>query len=91
MDIRSLFGIELPIVQAPMAGAQAGALAAAVCEAGGLGSLPCAMLTPEGMTKELDLIRARTRRPLNVNFLCHVPRAAEAARENAWREEVAPY
>jgi nitronate monooxygenase len=91
MDIRSLFGIELPIVQAPMAGAQAGALAAAVCEAGGLGSLPCAMLTPEAMVKELDLIRARTRRPLNVNFFCHVPPAADAAREKAWREELAPY
>jgi len=91
MDIRGLFGIELPIVQAPMAGAQAGALAAAVCEAGGLGSLPCAMLTPEAMVKELDLIRARTRRPLNVNFFCHVPPAADPERERTWREELAPY
>lgn len=91
MDIRTLFGIELPVVQAPMAGAQAGALAAAVSEAGGLGSLPCAMLTPETMAKELDLIRSRTRRPLNVNFFCHEQPAVDEAREKAWRDELAPY
>ena len=91
MDIRRLFGIDLPVVQAPMAGAQAGALAAAVCEAGGLGSLPCAMLTPEGMAKELDLIRSRTRAPLNVNFFCHAPPPPDEAREKAWREKLAPY
>ena len=91
MDIRNLFEIELPIVQAPMAGAQAGALAAAVCEAGGLGSLPCALLTPEGMTKELDLIRARTRRPVNVNFFCHVNPPPDAERETAWRAALEPY
>jgi nitronate monooxygenase len=47
--IAELFGIELPLIQAPMAGVQAGALAVAVSEAGGLGSLPCAMLTPEAL------------------------------------------
>jgi nitronate monooxygenase len=91
MDIRRLFRIELPVVQAPMAGVQAGALAAAVCEAGALGSLPCAMLTPEGMAKELDLIRSRTRAPLNVNFFCHAPAPPDEAREKAWREKLAPY
>ncbi len=91
MDIRSLFGIDFPVVQAPMAGAQAGELAAAVSESGGLGSLPCAMLTPEAMAKELDLIRARTRRPVNVNFFCHVAPPADEAREKMWREELAPY
>ncbi len=89
--ISNLFGIELPIVQAPMAGVQAGALAAAVSEAGGLGSLPCAMLAPEAMRTELEVIRARTRKPFNVNFFCHVAPAIDAAREAAWRNVLAPY
>src|SRR6185312_3653712 len=58
MNIAQLLDIELPIIQAPMAGVQAGALAAAVSGAGALGSLPCALLTPEAMTKELALIRS---------------------------------
>ncbi|HLH53551.1 MAG TPA: nitronate monooxygenase, partial [Verrucomicrobiae bacterium] len=53
MTLQQLFGIELPIIQAPMAGVQGSALAVAVSNAGGLGSLPCAMLTPETMRKEL--------------------------------------
>ena len=74
-----------------MAGVQAGALAAAVSEAGGLGSLPCALLPPEAMRAELELIRARTRKPFNVNFFCHVPPQPDAAREAAWRESLAPF
>ena len=89
--ISRLFGIELPIIQAPMAGVQAGALAAAVSEAGGLGSLPCAMLTPEAMRTELELIQARTSKPFNVNFFCHVTPAIDAAREAAWRNVLAQY
>ena len=89
--ISDLFGIDLPIVQAPMAGVQAGALAAAVSEAGGLGSLPCAMLAPEAMRIELEVIRAHTRKPFNVNFFCHVAPASDAAREAAWRNVLAPY
>ena len=71
--ITKLFGIELPVIQAPMAGSQAGAMAIAVSNAGGLGSLPCAMLTPEGIGKELAAIKAGTQKPVNVNFFCHVP------------------
>ena len=51
MTLRELFGIELPIIQAPMAGVQGSALAAAVSNAGGLGSLPCAMLSPDVMRR----------------------------------------
>ena len=89
--IRDLFGIEIPLIQAPMAGVQAGALAAAVSEAGALGSLPCAMLSPESLRKEMDLVSSRTRRPFNVNFFCHVPPPPDAAREARWRETLAPY
>ena len=90
-NLSRLLGTRLPIVQAPMAGVQAGALAAAVCEAGALGSLPCAMLTPDAMRAELELIRSRTRAPFSVNFFVHQPPQADAAREAAWRELLAPY
>ena len=89
--LKQLFGIELPIVQAPMAGVQLNKLASAVSEAGGLGSLPCAMLTPESLRKEMDAIAAGTKRPVNVNFFCHRPPEPDAAREARWREKLAPY
>jgi nitronate monooxygenase len=84
-------GIDLPIIQAPMAGVQLHALAAAVSNAGGLGSLPCAMLDAAGLRKELAALRAATDRPYNVNFFCHVPPPADAKREAAWRAALAPY
>ena len=64
-------GVQLPIVQAPMAGVQDAALVIAVCKAGGLGSLPCAMLTPELVESEVARIRAATSNPFNLNFFCH--------------------
>ena len=60
MTLQEMLGIELPIIQAPMAGVQGSALAIAVSNAGGLGSLPCAMLDLDGIRKELDAIRAAT-------------------------------
>ena len=91
MDLRGLLGIELPLIQAPMAGSQGSALALAVCNAGGLGSLPCAMLTPEALRAELAAIEAGTRKPFNVNFFCHAPPAPSAGREAAWRAALARY
>src|SRR5258706_5807726 len=92
MSLRELLCIELPVIQAPMAGAQAGAMAVAVSNAGGLGSLPRAMLTPEGFRKELELVRAGTKKAFNVNFFCHAPPAAEPGRRAAWRRSPwAPY
>ena len=91
MRLSELFDIELPIIQAPMAGAQAGAMAIAVSNAGGLGSLPCALLSVEAMRKELEIVKARTTGPYNVNFFCHAPPQASAEREAAWREKLAPY
>jgi nitronate monooxygenase len=89
--LQSLLGIGLPIVQAPMAGVQGHALAAAVSNAGGLGSLPCAMLNVEGMRKELAALKAKTTRPFNVNFFCHTPPTLSAEREARWREALGPY
>ena len=91
MRLQDFLGIELPIVQAPMAGVQVSALAIAVANAGGLGSLPCAMLSPEGMKKELEAMRAGTRMPYNVNFFCHAPPTPSAEREAKWRAALAPY
>jgi nitronate monooxygenase len=91
MDLRALLGIELPIIQAPMAGVQGSALALAVSNAGGLGSLPCAMLTPDAVRAELAAIESGTRKPFNVNFFCHAPPEPSAEREAAWRAALAPY
>jgi len=90
-SIRELFGTALPIIQAPMAGVQGSALAVAVSEAGGLGSLPCAMLSPEAMRAELDAIVSGTAHSFNVNFFCHTPPAPDAERESAWRNALRPY
>ena len=89
--LQSLFGTEFPLVQAPMAGVQGHELAAAVSNAGGLGSLPCAMLSVEGMRKELEALKVKTSRPYNVNFFCHVPPEPSPDREAAWREALGPY
>ena len=86
-----LLGIELPIVQAPMAGATDAAMAVAVSESGGLGSLPCAMLTPATARARLRVIRQRTSRPVNVNFFCHRPQPPDAERERAWRDRFERY
>lgn len=91
MNLQSMLGIELPIIQAPMAGVQGSALAIAVSNAGGLGSLPCAMLGPDALRRELAAIRAGTSRPYNVNFFCHTPPAADPACEAAWRAALALY
>lgn len=91
MNLQDLVGVDLPIIQAPMAGVQGSALAVAVAKAGGLGSLPCAMLTADAMRKELAAIRDQTDRPCNVNFFCHSPPTPDALREKAWRERLAPY
>lgn len=91
MTLQSLLGTELPIIQAPMAGAQGSALAVAVCNAGGLGSLPCAMLGPGAMRDELAVIKTQTTKPFNVNFFCHRQPEPDAEREEIWRSALAPY
>ena len=91
MTLQQLLGIDLPLLQAPMAGVQGSALAVAVCEAGGLGALPCAMLSPDAIRAEVAAIRAGTGRPFNLNFFCHQPPTPDDAREAAWRASLAPY
>ena len=74
-----------------MAGVQGSALAIAVSNAGGLGSLPCAMLDLDGIRRELAAVRAGTTKPFNVNFFCHTPPQLDDASEAAWRRALAPY
>lgn len=83
--------LDLPIVQAPMAGVQDGALAVAVSTAGGLGSLPCAMLGLDGIRHELTQITSASSKPYNINFFCHKVPTPDAQRDLAWRTLLAPY
>jgi len=91
MTLQELFGIPLPIIQAPMAGVQGSGLTVAVSEAGGLGSLPCALLGVDAIRAELAAIKAQTSKPYNVNFFCHQQPDPDAKREAAWRAVLAPY
>lgn len=91
MNISDLLSIELPLIQAPMAGVQGSALSIAVSNAGGLGSLPCAMLSTETLRSELEAIRLGTAKPYNVNFFCHTPPVVDPEREMTWRQTLMPY
>ncbi len=89
--IQTLMGIELPIIQAPMAGAGRAELAIAVAEAGGLGSLPCALMSHEQLRSQFGIIRQQTSKPINVNFFCHRQPEWDDERETRWRRALAPY
>ncbi|HNO87480.1 MAG TPA: nitronate monooxygenase, partial [Rhodocyclaceae bacterium] len=91
MRLQELLSIEWPLIQAPMAGVQGSALAMAVSQAGALGSLPCAMLTPDALHAELAALSASTARAYNVNFFAHTPPQPDGAREAAWRTQLSPY
>ena len=91
MTIERLLNIQNPLIQAPMAGVQDSRLAIAVAEAGGLGSVPSAQMSPSDLVDEIAAFRRATSAPLNVNFFCHVPPAPDAAREAAWRARLEPY
>ena len=86
-----LVGIEVPIIQAPLAGANGSAMAIAASAAGGLGSLPCAMLDAAKVRAEIGIIRQRTAKPLNVNFFCHTPARPDRERDAAWKARLAGY
>jgi nitronate monooxygenase len=86
-----LLGIELPIVQAPMAAATGVEMAVAVAKAGGLGSLPCAMLPPDKIRVGVAEFRTQSNKPFNLNFFCHAAPDSDLAREQAWLTRFAPY
>jgi nitronate monooxygenase len=86
-----LCGIEFPIIQAPMAGAALSDMVVAVSEAGGLGSLACALLSMEQVRKELEFIGQSTSRPINLNFFCHKTPQGDRAQELNWRRRLEGY
>ncbi|GJH16785.1 nitronate monooxygenase [Caballeronia novacaledonica] len=88
--LTSLLGIETPIIQAPMAGVSTPALAAAVSNAGGLGSLGVGAMNAQGARKVIRETRELTGKPFNINVFCHAPASADAAIEKAWTEWLAP-
>lgn len=89
--ILDLLNIELPIIQAPMAGATDSAMVIAAAQAGALGSLPCAMLGPEQIRQQVQVIRQATTAPLNLNFFCHQTPAVDPERESRWKNALEPY
>lgn len=89
--ILDLFNIDVPIMQAPMAGAGTSQLAIAVSEAGALGALPCAQMTVAQAREALDTTCRGTSRSININFFCHQWPAVDADRTAAWRARLAPY
>ena len=91
MNLQKLLGIDLPLIQAPMAGVQDSTLAIAVSDAGALGSLPCAVFDVETIRKELAAIRAKTSKPFNLNFFCHRQPEVDEAQEARWKMSLAPY
>ncbi|MDB5619087.1 nitronate monooxygenase family protein [Tardiphaga sp.] len=86
-----LLNLEFPIVQAPMAGAHDTALAIAVAQGGGLGSLPCAMISAEKAREQVGIFRQRVSAPVNLNFFCHTAVDADAKREAGWKQRLSAY
>jgi nitronate monooxygenase len=91
MNPWAFLGIELPVIQAPMAGSNDSALVIAVSNAGGLGSLPCASLSIDQIRQEVQKIRAGTTKPFNLNFFVHQPPEMNVAKEQAWKTQLAKY
>ena len=86
-----LFKTEFPIVLAPMAGVMDAELVIAAAQGGALGSLPCALFSPEKAREQINIIRQRVSAPVNLNFFCHEEVDTDPKRETAWRQRLAPY
>ena len=74
-----------------MAGVQNVELAASFCEAGGLGSLPCAMLSPAQLVEQLEILSHKTTKPFNLNFFCHTVADYTPAQQQCWHALLAAY
>ncbi|MCG9720208.1 nitronate monooxygenase [Shewanella sp. Isolate7] len=88
---KALLGTELPIIQAPMAGVQDSKLAIAVAKVGGLGSIPCGMLSKAQIIDEIKAFRSATNAPLNLNFFCHQLPPFDPKAQAQWHEALIPY
>lgn len=86
-----LLQLEIPIIQAPMAGSDSVALSRSVSSVGALGSLACALLSPEGVREAASAIRHETTRPCNLNFFCHTMEAPDTAAIERWKSFLRPH
>src|SRR5215471_13476532 len=91
MNLLQLLEIDLPIIQAPMAGVSTPEMAAAVSNAGALGSLGVAAAGADEARKMIAAFRERSRRSLNVNVFCHEPARANPSLESGWLEFLRPH
>jgi nitronate monooxygenase len=90
-DFLELLGITHPVIQAPMAGFAPPALAAAVCNAGGLGSIGCAGIPPATVRDQITALRQATNRPYNLNFFVHSRPRLDPEASARMRTRLAPY
>jgi nitronate monooxygenase len=90
-NIKRLFDTDFPIIQSPMAGVQDSRLTIAVCRAGGLGSLPCGMLSIDKVVSEIKLIKEATDKPYNLNFFCHDMHDYDEKKQSIWQAQLNPY
>jgi len=90
-ELTRLLQIRYPLIQAPMAGVSTPALAAAVSNAGALGSISVGAQNPIQAREAIDQTRALTAGPFNVNVFCHTPAQADPVREAAWLARLKPY
>jgi nitronate monooxygenase len=91
MTLLATLGIDLPIIQAPMAGVSSPAMAAAVANAGALGSIGVGATDADGARRMIAEMRARSSRSLHVNVFCHRPPRADIALELAWLSRLLPH
>ncbi|MEJ2457677.1 MAG: nitronate monooxygenase [Novosphingobium sp.] len=90
MNFSARLGLSVPLIQAPMAGTSTPALAAAVSNAGGLGSIAVGTLSPDAARRDIAAVRAATGRAFNVNLFAHAPCTSDPAREAAWLDALRP-
>ncbi len=86
-----LLKLELPIIQAPMAGSDSVALARGVSSTGALGSLACALLTPDGIREAVRALRQDMPRPFNLNFFCHTMEQPDPDAKERWKSFLRPH
>src|SRR3984957_19827505 len=89
-DLLELLEIDAPIIQAPMAGVSTPEMAAAVSNAGALGSIGVGATNAAGAQQMIAAFRQRSARPLNVNVFCHAPARPDQVREARWTELLRP-
>ncbi len=84
-------GVARPIIQAPMAGVSTPEMAAAVSNAGGLGSIGVGNVDAAAARKQIHQVRSLTTLPFNVNLFCHQRAVADSHKEAGWLRILAPH